>query len=613
MSADAGRTVPVLTIPEWEPPWAVDSTGSYVRVTSSMLRRRGCTEQAARKARPDSFPSADMPREPAGVASFPLGTVLDAILVLLAEDASPDADTGERIRSCVQQAAEQSWQEVRPESIPAVQAGVAGYLEVLESLQVAGEWAPGVVAKDVVLETVRAQHGTTTSADRVEMWTWAIHHLSSDGRVREVHLMRWRDAASSLLSDAEVAAIAQISSSGVIAAPGKWYQRFVPLPEVQQPPVPERVVVRVVGVLDGSSVVRFEGTPDQARARFAAEVPESLGFLGGGSFRASHGCSSCNVRFVCPGIPVMPGLLGVAGFSPHTRSLSPSMLWTQGACPRQLFLARDLGLPRERREASPALERGTRVHAWLHRAHERGQACAVDDLEQGALAAELGWSHEQFQTALPYLRQHLQHCPLADEAVSELRSELDITVWDTDANVVFSTRPDTAYLAADGRWTLRETKTLSPRSLPTDPTDLLSRYPQVAAGVCLLADGYRPDTQPVPEPGQVELELLGADDATVIAFDASDPLVVLVARTALADRVDSWMHDTVHPVGEHPPCSSCEVTRWCTDRPEETPIPGAGTQIPVLTSEVDWDATAPDHVLREAAGVVLEDDEEFPF
>lgn len=617
MTDSIPRGVPPVTIPDWEPPWPVDSTGGYVRITTSMLRGRGCVEQRARKARPDSFPSGDQPREPSGPASFPLGGVLDAAVLLLTSGdriaADAGADVADRVRAAVRAIAEESWSPWEPESFPAVEAGVAGYLEVLESLQAAGELPLGAVVKDLVAETIRTPGAHPAALERVELWAWAIHHLSADGRSREVHLLRWDDAASVTLSDAEVAALAEIAAAGVIADHDRWYKRFVPRPEAEQPPVPERITVRVIGVLDGSSDVRFDGSPDEARAQFSTEVPAALEFLAGGSFRPSHACASCPVRYVCPGIRALPGLLGVAGFSPHTRSLSPSMLWTQGACPRQLHLSRDLGLPRQRREASPALERGTQVHAWLHRAHERGRACTDADLADGVIAAELGWSEEQCEAYLPYVRQHLEHCPLAQPEVDDLRSEVDITVWDTDANVVFSTRPDTAYLAADGRWVLRETKTLSPRGLPANPTDLLARYPQVAAAVCLLADGYRPDAQPSDGPGRVELELLGVDDDALITYDAADPVIVLIARTELAGRVDAWLHDTVHPIGEHPPCSSCEVTRWCTDRPEDVSVPGAGATMPALAVDIDWEATAPDHVLREAAGAALDDDEEFPF
>ncbi len=616
----------------------MDSSGSYVRVTTSMLRGRACVEQTARKARPDSFPSGDRSREPAGVGSFPLGMVFEAVSSLLSAPIEPGADAGALVHDTVHRVVEESWQDWPAESILAIEAGVAGYLEAGEALALSGARAPGRVGTDRGVAAASTTGGTAERdesvgrLERVELWTWAIHHLSADGRLREVHLLRWQDATLSTLSDAEIAGIAEIASAGVVAAHGKWYQRFIPLPDAEQPPAPERVVVRLIGVLDGSVDARFDGTVDQAHALFTRQVPGALTVLAGGSIRPSHACAGCNVREVCPGLPAMPGLLGVAGFSPTTRSLSPSMLRTHRACARQLYLTRDLGLPRERQEGSAALRRGSEVHEWLRRAHERGRACRGEDLpdwsgEQAGAAGtgnadrgaerplhdEMGWSREEYQDYLPYLRQHLDHCPWALDGVEAVLGELDVTVWDTDANVVFSTRPDSAHLGADGRWTLRETKTLSPRHLPTDPTDLLGAYPQVAAAVCLLADGYRPDAQPQEEPGRVELELLGIDEGHVVSYDASDPYVVLVARTALADRVDSWLHDTVHAVGEPAPCHSCEVTRWCAERPEGAAPPGAGIPMAELVTDATWHTTTPDHLLREAEGAAIDDDEEFPF
>ena len=81
MSVDG--PVPVhLTIPEWTPPWPA-SAPTYVRLTPTHLRPRGCAEQVARKARPDVFTDERSPWEPTGVGSFPLSLVRDALLLLL--------------------------------------------------------------------------------------------------------------------------------------------------------------------------------------------------------------------------------------------------------------------------------------------------------------------------------------------------------------------------------------------------------------------------------------------------------------------------------------------------------------------------------------------------
>lgn len=599
-----------IAIPDWEPPWPTRARAGYVRVTSTMMRGRGCPEQIARKARPDLYPADDAPREPVPEGSFPLGLVRDAVLVLFTSLVAARTPDGEvPVHEAVALAVEQSWQEWSPDVVPAVEAGVVGYLEVLASLRAYGDLPPTKVVSDVV--AVQDPDG-----DRVEFWAWAVHHVGLDGARREVHLLRWGGVESATLTDAEVALIAHVAGSGFLAEHGKWYQRFVPIAGLTQPPPARDVRVRLIGVLDGTSQECFAGTPQQATAAFELAMPSAVGVLAGGRTRPTRACSGCNVRHVCPGLATYPGLLGVAGFAPTTRSVSPSDLWTHGACPRQLHLARDLGLPRERGEASEALRRGIQVHAWLAAAHERGIACTESDLPDDLDAApdalrSLGWSAPEYSVNRPYLLQHLRGCPLREDGVRVL-SEVEVTAWDDDANVVLSTRPDTAYLGSSGAWVIRETKTLSPRGLPDDPTALLRRYPQVAAAVCLLADGYRPDDQPLERPGAVELELLGPDAAQVLSFDASDPLTVLVARTALAERVDAWLFDTEHPIGEHPPCGTCEVARWCGRQPEASVTLTVADLLGPDTGSGEGQVQAPDAVLRDLVGV-LDEEEEFPF
>ncbi len=597
-----------IAIPDWEPPWPVRARAGYVRVTSTMMRGRGCPEQIARKARPDLYPADDAPREPAPEGSFPLGLVRDAVLVLftsLVNARTPDGEVP--VRQAVDLAVEQSWQEWSPDVVPAVEAGVVGYLEVLASLRAAGDLPPTRVVSDVVA----VQDPDT---DRVEFWAWAVHHIGLDGALREVHLLRWRGVESAGLTAAETALIAHVAGSGFIADHAKWYQRFVPVSGLTQPPAAREVRVRLIGVLDGTVGECFTGTPEEAAAAFEHTVPGAVDVLAGGRTRPTRACAGCNVRHVCPGLAAYPGLLGVAGFAPTTRSVSPSDLWTHSACPRQLHLARDLGLPRERGEPTEALRRGTQVHAWLAAAHERGQACSDVDLPENPdhapdLLRTLGWTPQEYTVNRAYLRQHLPHCPLRDDGV-RIISEVEITAWDDDANIVLSTRPDSAYLGSAGAWVIRETKTLSPRGLPDDRTALLHRYPQIAAAVCLLADGYRPDAQPLEAAGRVELELLGSESAEVVPFDASDPLTVLVARTALAERVDAWLFDTEHPIGERPPCATCDVARWCGRQPEQvltlTVADLLGADVSVEEAHVQ------DAVLRDLVGIP-DDEEEFPF
>ncbi len=597
-----------IPIPPWTPPWPTSSTAGFVRISNTHLRPGGCAEQVARKARPDVFPDARAPWEPKGVGSFPLGLARDALVLLLGGAATLPEDPSARIRAAIDRAAQDSWDEWAPESRPPVEQAIVGYLEVLESLRAEGALPESLVFADLAV-------AQDPDADRVEFWAWALLHLSRDGTVREAHLLRWRSAANVSLGEAEVALIAHVAGSGSVVDHDKWWRPFEPRKGLTQPPTPATVRVRVIGMLDRSSDVRFDGTPAEAEDLFARLVPSSLELLGGGSTRPSGSCAGCGIRHVCSGIDRMPGLLGVTGYSPRTRSISPSALWTHRACPRQLHLSRDLGLPRTPGAAGPSLIRGTQVHAWLAAAHARGVACSGSDLpeghEQSAVHTGLAWSADDYAVNRPYLLQHLGCCPFDEAGAAEVDSEVSVTAWDTDANVVFTTRPDAAYRDSEGRWVLRETKTLSPKGLPDDRTVLLERYAQAAAAICLLADGWTPDGADAL-PGLVELELLGPEQGEVIRYDAGDPLTVLVARTSLADRVDTWLFDTTHPIGDRPPCRTCEVFEWCEISPY-SPLEEVTADLLPDVHDVDqaWAGTASDEVLRVLGRP--DADEEFPF
>ena len=95
----------------------------------------------------------------------------------------------------------------------------------------------------------------------------------------------------------------------------------------------------------------------------------------------------------------------------------------------------------------------------------------------------------------------------------------------------------------------------------------------------------------------------------VSSLDASDPIVVLVARTALADRVDEWLFDTEHPIGPNPPCRTCPVFDWCEVSPVSAIEERVAELIPAVPAVHGWEA--PDAVMREIARA--DDDEDIPF
>jgi hypothetical protein len=346
--------------------------------------------------------------------------------------------------------------------------------------------------------------------------------------------------------------------------------------------------VRIVGVLDDSDRLAFDGTAADAAARFSADVPPALGILAGGRFRPGRGCAGCATRQQCPGLPERPGLLGVTGYAPATRALSPSDLTRYAMCPRQVYLSRDLGMPSEQAPPSGALLRGIQVHDWLAAAHQRGVPCAAEDLPaphvdmsgrtvvaNAGIATDLGWAYDEYVTNRNFLLGHLEICPLHRDDVTSLTHEVPVTVWDVHANVVISARSDLAYRTARGELVLREVKTVNPRFVATGEEALLGQFPQLALAVCLLADGHPTFEDDDSAILAAELEVLGAAGHRLVRFDATDPHTVLLARTALADRVDRWLHDTTHQPGPRPPCQTCPVARFCADR-----RPDHGPRIP---------------------------------
>ncbi len=204
-----------------------------------------------------------------------------------------------------------------------------------------------------------------------------VHHVGIDGSLREAHLLRWRGAATVPLQEAEAALIAHVAGSGAIAEHAKWYQRFEAKRGLTQPPPAQQVLVRIIGVLDASTDVRFDGTPEEAAAATSTLVPSHLGLIAGGTTSPSGGCAGCNIRHVCAGPLRMPGLLGVTGYSARTRSISPSALWTHRACPRQLHLARTSACPARpgrQRRAHPR-HSGARLARCRARARPRLHGC----------------------------------------------------------------------------------------------------------------------------------------------------------------------------------------------------------------------------------------------
>jgi hypothetical protein len=597
-----------LGLPAWTPPWPSEGHATFARVSASSLsgdNRWICAEQVAKKARPQISPV----REASTKAVYPpyedvpIGMVRDALYDILAKGVDIDRAIAAREAEARRTIADPTRTVLR--------AGIEGYLATLAELGRAGD----LPTDTVVREFAAIDSLADSDPSRLEWYGWGLMHTSRDSAIREYHLLTWSRAGSQQRSAASLGVYARIAADAVnVLDTTAWWE-----PRVEssaQPRPGHEVRIREIGLLDGSTALCFADSVDAAREYFTTHVPAAMGVLAGGSYQPTARCASCTLRNACPGVPRMPGVLGVIGQSTWPRSFSPSDLSHGRHCTYQVHLGRTLGLPGLRGEPTEAMMRGSDVHAWLEFAHARREPCTPDDLpvdELSTIAAELGWSMQRYLARRPYLISHLDTCALTRYDCDAAFPETTLGAWDTDVDVVMSTRAD--LVIADGEHVVvRETKTVYDTDDTLTDSELLQRYPQVALTVCLLADGLDALTGELvdpPRPARVELEFLTLDRSHVRTFDATDAETVVIARSHIAEALDRLLYDTPEPA-PGPWCSWCPVSRWCsattlTDDghwvdPGETSEPmqplAQGTRTALLA-------------LAETAG--LDDDDDIPF
>lgn len=548
-----------VEIPPWTPPWRVIVRDRLIRVSAAHVRgeeRWECPTQIAVKARP----TLQVDRDPAVRVSYPpfhsfaLGLARDAAYLVMSADKDPEV--------ALDQVCATASGDIADAARDVAREALQGYLMAVARLRDCGE----LPADTVVREFFAADEIDV----RVEWSAWGLLHVSRDGADREFHILTWEQAGARRRDPAYVAVYARVAADAIMRQEGSlWRERWPAAPS--QPGVAQRVRVREIGMLDATDSLLLDVSADDARDGFHAVIPERVHVLGGGAFNPGGRCASCPVRYECPGVARMPGLLGVAGPALWTRALSPGDLTTARTCTWQVHLERELSLPRVRRETTEAMLRGTHLHAWLEHAHARLVPCAADDLPlpgegRGDVAELLGWDESTYTALRPFLLQHVEACPLHRDEVVAAYPEQSLTAWDTDVDVVMSTRADVVIETADG-WLVRETKSVgSSHEMPQTAAEVFERYPQVAVTLCMLADGLDPVSGAVtqqPRPGRVEVEILRTDGHEVRGFDTTDAEAVLIARASIAEAVDTILYSPAEPtVGRH--CSWCPVSRWCT-------------------------------------------------
>jgi hypothetical protein len=161
--------------------------------------------------------------------------------------------------------------------------------------------------------------------------------------------------------------------------------------------------------------------------------------------------------------------------------------------------------------------------------------------------------------AVQMVCDHAAVCPVRDGLdESEVRVEEYVVVYDPAADVVVVAKPDLAY--RDGNsWVLREVKT---QRRAGAGIDLLRKYPQLAVGLLLLAEGVLGGDVQM---SRVELERLTGEGPLVTVFNPNDPLHLAEARSIVHELVKPWHVDLRSDAtpGDH--CWDCEFTSSCPD------------------------------------------------
>ncbi len=603
-----------VPIPAWIPPWRVVVRDRLIRVSAAHVRgeqRWECPTQIAVKARPtlqvDRDPSVRVTYPPYN--TFALGLARDAAYLVMSAGKDPEV--------ALDQVCATTTGDVADPARDAAREALQGYLIAIARLRDAGELPD---------ETVVREFFAVDEMDvRVEWSAWGLLHVSRDGTMREFHVLTWEQAGSRPRDAAYLAVYARVAADAVMRQEGSIWRERWPAASAQPGPA-QSVRVREIGMLDASDALLLDVSADQARSDFHGTVSDRIHVLGGGAFNPGGRCATCPVRYECPGPARMPGVLGVAGPALWTRALSPGDLTAARTCTWQVHLERELSLPRARRETTEAMLRGTHLHSWLEHAHGRLVPCSSQDLPipgegRGEVAELLGWDEATYSALRPYLIQHIEGCPLHRDDVVAAYPEQSLTAWDTDVDVVMSTRADLVLETADG-YLVRETKSVGAHhEMPQTAAEVFERYPQVAVTLCMLADGLDPVSGQVSgqagtsmRPGRVEVEILRTDGREVRGFDTSDAESVLIARATIAEAVDTICYSPAEPtVGRH--CEWCPVSRWCSayrGTARDT-IPGDQSPDPTTRGVVGDGSSPRMSLLAYAESVSVDIDGDIPF
>lgn len=391
-----------------------------------------------------------------------------------------------------------------------------------------------------------------------ELYTWGRGYTTHDRR-RRVMVLPSFGPVNGRRAEAEKVAIAAFTTAyGVRSGwPDGWWTPFRRSSE--KPVVPDRVTVCQVGLLDGSLLELFDGSPEEARTAYdAIGRPAAERARLGGPAVPGRDCSDCALLDKCGSTWRATGLLGVNSPRAPLRRVSATSLRYHVACPRQARL-QSIHLSHDIRE-SPSVTVGRAVDEALNRAHKAGLSEGCSAI---ALAHELGsvttLTPDEKSRATALLRQHVDLCPWNSGCKPVgARPQASAVAFDPLASAVVLATPDLVY-RDDGELVWRETTTS--HSPPSSRRHMFD----TRKGVQLALAALLCDAGALGEPvARIEVEYLTDRGADMRYLDPSDPAVIGRARSVIEPLASAWRCDDDFAPTPGAACGSCSFTQWCS-------------------------------------------------
>jgi hypothetical protein len=327
-----------------------------------------------------------------------------------------------------------------------------------------------------------------------------------------------------------------------------------------------KVWVTEIGLNDGIEAHVLSGITRREAANLYVQHgrPAVMAATRGTVPKPGRACSSCKLTGSCAALIPVPGFMQVTTVGPSTLSLAASDLERYDRCPAQWYMEAQ-HLPKQV-ESNEAALRGIAVHQWLRAAHERGIPCSLDDLPlPGSAMPAIGadfLDETLYALGYPYLRSHVDCCPLKDGPLDAIATERTIYGYDSIADVVVATKADAVW-RRNGTVVVREIKTTQDQ-INSDADGMLDRHIAVPWDLVALSRGMAQHFGAAV--GQVELEVLTPNGGEVFTYRTDDEALMKMAVGQLRRLTKAWMEDAAWATMPSPGCTTCGVRRWCGAR-----------------------------------------------